>query len=83
MHVPQLADLQHALAHMLIVKANQLCTRTAEPEEDPPGTRSGLAGFTGVPYRAFSPLRLYACSTPPQLLSALILWALQIYLTSR
>ena len=34
---------------------------TAEPEDEPPGTRSGQAGFTGVPYRAFSPPSEYAC----------------------
>ena len=30
-------------------------TTEAEPEDDPPGTRSGAAGFTGVPVKGFSP----------------------------
>ena len=30
-------------------------TTDAEPEDDPPGTRSGAAGLSGVPVNGFSP----------------------------
>jgi hypothetical protein len=30
-------------------------TAAAEPEDDPPGTRSGALLFSGVPSKAFSP----------------------------
>lgn len=32
-------------------------TAEAEPEDEPPGTRSGARGFSGVPSKAFSPSR--------------------------
>ena len=36
--------------------ASPLATATAEPLEDPPGTRSGSSGLTGVPKAALIPL---------------------------
>ncbi len=31
-------------------------TAAAEPQEEPPGKRSGAAGFSGVPIHTFSPV---------------------------
>ena len=31
-------------------------TAAAEPQEEPPGKRSGAAGFSGVPCHTFSPV---------------------------
>ncbi len=36
--------------------ASPAATATAEPLDDPPGTRRGSAGFTGVPDQGFTPL---------------------------
>ncbi len=36
--------------------ASPLATATAEPLEEPPGTRSGSSGLTGVPKAALIPL---------------------------
>ena len=38
------------------MSASPLATATAEPLEDPPGTRSGSSGLTGVPKAALIPL---------------------------
>ena len=31
-------------------------TAAAEPQDEPPGKRSGAAGLVGVPYQTFSPV---------------------------
>src|SRR5215469_8639920 len=36
--------------------ASAAATATAEPLDDPPGSRRGSAGFTGVPDQGFTPL---------------------------
>ena len=41
----------------------QLAELTAEPDEEPPGMRSGQAGLRGVPKCIFWPSRLYASSS--------------------
>ena len=36
--------------------ASPVATATAEPLDDPPGTRSGSNGLTGVPYQGLTPV---------------------------
>ena len=42
---------------MKVVLAVMLCgaTAAADPDDEPPGTRSGALRFSGVPSNAFSP----------------------------
>ena len=46
----------------IATSASPVATATAEPLDDPPGTRDGSSGLTGVPYQGLMPLMPKASS---------------------
>src|ERR1700681_602137 len=47
--------------------ASPVATATADPEDDPPGSRLGSRGFSGVPDQRFTPLADQHSSVSPVL----------------
>src|ERR1700722_10031138 len=47
--------------------ASPVATATADPDDDPPGSRRGSRGFTGVPDQWFTPLADQHSSVSPVL----------------